>query len=183
MGLNEVFKKVAAINEVTELASHEVELGIKEDVSKLNQESSKVIKSVGSAIGDIDKSYDVLINNTRLFESDKKQFDEVKKEYDFITGKFNQSSNDLKNNISNSDAKIKNIRVGQTSINNIISKAKTLKNNIEQTSKELGIDPKGSKQYSDLIQTIDNLDMLLEDSNQAIVSYERELNSANSLIK
>jgi|688.fasta_scaffold95748_5 hypothetical protein len=183
MGLNEVFKKVSAINDVTELAKHEVELGIKEDVSKLNQESSKVIKSVGGAIVDIDKSYDVLIKNTRLFESDKKQFVEVKKQYDFITGKFNQSSNDLKNNISNSDAKIKNVKAGQTSIKNIIAKAKAIKFDIEQTSKELGIDAKSSKQYSDLIQTIDNLDMLLEDSAQAIVSYERELNSAKSLIK
>ena len=169
--------------EKVELASHEVELGLKEDAQKVESESSKVIKSVGGAIRDIDKSYDVLINDTRLFESDKKQFNEVKKEYDFITGKFNQSSNDLKNNISNSGTKIKNIRAGQTSINNIISRAKIVKNNIEQTSKELGIDPKSSKQYSDLIQTINNLDMLLEDSNQAIVSYERELNSAKSLIK
>jgi len=34
MGLNEVFKKVSAINEVTELASHKVELGYLQDVQK-----------------------------------------------------------------------------------------------------------------------------------------------------
>jgi hypothetical protein len=32
MGLNEVFKKVASINEVTELASHEVQLGAIDDL-------------------------------------------------------------------------------------------------------------------------------------------------------
>jgi len=32
MGLNEVFKKVSAINEVTELAKHEVELGLQDDL-------------------------------------------------------------------------------------------------------------------------------------------------------
>jgi hypothetical protein len=38
MGLNEVFKKVSAINEVTELASHQVELGLKEDAQKIESE-------------------------------------------------------------------------------------------------------------------------------------------------
>lgn len=184
--MNNILNKIAQMErnaEEIKLASHKVELGIKEDVSKINQETSKIIKSVGGYIVDIDKSYDVLTKNINLYQSDKKQFDTIKKEYDFITGKFNQSTNDLKTNISISDDKIKNIKSGQSSINNILSKAKKIKNDIEQSAKDLGIDVKSSKQYSDLIETIDNLDMLLEDSAQAVVSYQRELNSAKSLIK
>lgn len=41
MGLNEVFKKVSAINEVTELASHEVELGALQDALSLVNNADK----------------------------------------------------------------------------------------------------------------------------------------------
>ena len=37
MGLNEVFKKVTAINQVTELESHKVDLTIVDDIKKLMQ--------------------------------------------------------------------------------------------------------------------------------------------------
>ena len=37
MGLNEVFRKVSAINEVTELASHKVELGKLDDLTTINK--------------------------------------------------------------------------------------------------------------------------------------------------
>lgn len=48
MGLNEVFKKVSAINEVTELASHKVDLAtVKEIDAKL--------KSLGLPFGDLSK--------------------------------------------------------------------------------------------------------------------------------
>ena len=40
MGLNEVFKKVSAINEVTELESHKVELALVDDIKKLIQEAN-----------------------------------------------------------------------------------------------------------------------------------------------
>jgi hypothetical protein len=40
MGLNEVFKKVSAINEVTELASHKVELTLLDDLKKLEKSIS-----------------------------------------------------------------------------------------------------------------------------------------------
>jgi hypothetical protein len=50
MGLNEVFKKVSAINEVTELASHEVVLGALQDIEKeLIAASSGAIKSIDMA--------------------------------------------------------------------------------------------------------------------------------------
>ncbi len=179
--LKTVFSKL--FKEETQLASHEVELGVAEDVSKLNQESSKVMTSIGSVILDIDKSYDILLENTKIFQENKKKYDEIKKEFDFITKTFNESSNNLKNNIDSSNTKIENIKKGQTLITNTISKAKTIKNNIEQTSKELGIDPKSIKYYSDLNRSIDNLDMTLEDSSQAVSSYERQLNSSKTLIK
>ena len=50
MGLNEVFRKVSAINEVTELASHEVALGALQEIEKeLIAASSGAIKSIDMA--------------------------------------------------------------------------------------------------------------------------------------
>jgi len=183
--INTILNKLGKIEaiEKTNLAKHEIELGIKEDITKLNQEASKITKSVAGLIVDIDKNHDILIEQTKAYQIDKTQVEKIKKEYDSITSKFEQSLSDIKNNIFNSDAKIKNVKAQQNLINNIISKANALKNNIEQSSKELGIDAKSSKQYVELIQTIDNLDMLLEDASQAIVSYERDINSTESLIK
>ena len=181
---NKLFKEeTQLISHQVKLESKKIELGIVEDVSKLNQESLKVITSVGNSILDIDKSYDTLTENTKRFQENKKKYDEIKKEFDFVTKTFNDSSNNLKNNIDNSNTKIENIKKGQTLIINMMSKAKTIKNNIEQTSKELGIDPKSIKYYFDLNQSIDNLDMILEDSSQALSSFERQLNSSKSLIK
>ncbi len=45
MGLNEVFKKVSAINEVTELAKHEVELFKVEDTTKLYEKALNDLKA------------------------------------------------------------------------------------------------------------------------------------------
>ena len=45
MGLNEVFKKVSAINEVTELASHQVDLALIDDFKKLLTQANNDYKS------------------------------------------------------------------------------------------------------------------------------------------
>jgi len=69
MGLNEVFKKVSAINEVTELASHKVDLAsIKalQEATKILQgsESSadKVANTFEQRVVEANKAYTILMN-------------------------------------------------------------------------------------------------------------------------
>jgi hypothetical protein len=178
--LQTIYNKLA---DKTELTKHEVELGVKEDVSKLVQVTTKIITSVGGSINQIGNAFDKLINTTKLYQVDKKNYIEIKKEFDFINGKFNQTSDNLKNNISNSDIKIKSVKEGQSTIKNTILKVNTLKNSIEQSAKELGLEPTSSPQYAKLNQVFDDLDILLENSSQALVAYEKEINVAKTLIK
>ena len=63
MGLNEVFRKVSAINEVTELAKHEVELGLVDDIK--------------TAIQKGEFAYEDLNDSLTGYVAIKKQFDEI----------------------------------------------------------------------------------------------------------
>jgi hypothetical protein len=58
MGLNEVFKKVSAINEVTELASHQVELGLIDDFKSNKATATSLINEI------LQKDYPNLIKQT-----------------------------------------------------------------------------------------------------------------------
>jgi len=69
MGLNEVFKKVSAINEVTELASHKVDLAsIKalQEATKILQGSESSADKVANAfeqkVAEANKAYTALMN-------------------------------------------------------------------------------------------------------------------------
>ena len=70
MGLNEVFKKVSAINEVTELESHKVELGILDDLKKLTQDMMKSLENVSKErliiIGARNKMNQAIINSDNI---------------------------------------------------------------------------------------------------------------------
>ena len=57
MGLNEVFKKVSAINEVTELASHKVDLKTLDDLDKSATQLFQSIQNARKALGDAIKQY------------------------------------------------------------------------------------------------------------------------------
>ena len=62
MGLNEVFKKVADINEVTELASHQVELASATDLPKLYGNAVSMNKDIyGDTFRRVDALKAVLI--------------------------------------------------------------------------------------------------------------------------
>jgi type VII secretion effector (TIGR04197 family) len=80
MGLNEVFKKVTAINEVTELAKHEVELGaiqeLEKKVAQFQSDNDKVtqliknLDSVKNQFKQLDKKLSVEFKSLRG-EADK----------------------------------------------------------------------------------------------------------------
>lgn len=60
MGLNEVFKKVSAINEVTELASHQVELALIDDIKKSIKDLGVLFTDASKTEVELDKIIKVL---------------------------------------------------------------------------------------------------------------------------
>ena len=68
MGLREVFRKVASINEVTELASHQVELGLKEDAQKIESEFNSSYNKVDN---ELLKFYTQINTARKVYESTK----------------------------------------------------------------------------------------------------------------
>jgi hypothetical protein len=71
MGLNEVFKKVSAIeSEGTELASHKVELAILDDLKKISQDMINSLSDVGNQrlviIGARNKMNQAIINSENI---------------------------------------------------------------------------------------------------------------------
>ena len=106
MGLNEVFKKVSAINEVTELESHKIELAItdklKSELKKytaLVSQSGKNLDNYYVAIRTLEKAINELKANssdvTKIAQDLRKQEDLVTTEIDMVTKKINQTNNDL----------------------------------------------------------------------------------------
>ncbi len=57
MGLNEVFKKVSAINEVTKLSKHKVDLKTLDDLDKSSTQLFQSIQNARKALGDAIKQY------------------------------------------------------------------------------------------------------------------------------
>ena len=106
MGLNEVFKKVAAINEVTELASHEVALALTDKLkvelkkyTTLISESGKNLDNYYTAIRTLERAINELKGNssdvTKIAQDLRKQEDLVSNEIDIVTKKIVQTNNDL----------------------------------------------------------------------------------------
>jgi len=67
MGLNEVFKKVSAINDVTELSKHQVELGLIDDVVALQKMVKERISLLDKATTEINKT--IALNDKLISEA------------------------------------------------------------------------------------------------------------------
>ena len=68
MSLNNVLGKIAKINESTELASHEVELGLKEDAQKVESEFNAAYNKVDN---ELLKFYTQINTARKVYESTK----------------------------------------------------------------------------------------------------------------
>ena len=67
MGLNEVFKKVSAINEVTELASEKIELANILDFGKLSADADMKLKKFNEYMSQLDKLIQPVIKSGELY--------------------------------------------------------------------------------------------------------------------
>ena len=81
MGLNEVFKKVAAINEVTELAKHEVDLASLGRVTVLNNAALKFRDKTATSINNAKQS---LVDLNNLLSQSINNFNKVLAEVDAV---------------------------------------------------------------------------------------------------
>jgi len=89
MGLNEVFKKVSAINEVTELESHKIELGLIEEYNSSKLNATTLTNEV------LQKDYPRLVNEINALK------DKIRKSINLVT--------DLSNKNSSLDMKFKEL--------------------------------------------------------------------------
>ena len=119
MGLNEVFKKVADIERnATELASHEVELALVDDIQKMYNDASKELTIAGNAskkaIAAIDEVFTAYRQNAVKSNEALKAIVELKTQAKNVgldvPANILKFESDLTANVKNSQAKMTSIQ-------------------------------------------------------------------------